>query len=512
MLTVEPDIHLITPSEAKPALEAALSQNPHLTSLPSPKPGLLTPPDLELTTGTAAIFRFPEVQDAITGDFVVLPCDLVCELSGTSLVKTWMTLQGRIPGSKHESAIDVQGERQSRLGGLGVWYETKDMGEGGVGVKKEETDFLATTILDSPCGTSSSASSLNPHIHNVVLNMTKDTLSDRIDEHKSFRVRRQLLAKHGRVKMLMTHRDAHIYFFPHWVKGFMARNETFESVGEDVLGWWAKSRWQDGLGDKLGMEEALRPAKWRKSDATISDEQEDVDLSFLSSTSICDLSEPIWDTTNSKQIVTPHFSDDLESDSMQKIRHTTSPVPPLLGYLHPPHTADPLNTASNPLIRRIDTVPLLLSCSLYFARQPYPSSNLHAFAHPQQTHPTTTIPPHTTIHSPTVLIDANVSLSPRVTVRECVVGAKCSIASGARLTRCLLMEGTVVEEKAVLYGCVLGRRCRIGKGSDLRDCNVQEGFSVAEGSVGKNEVIAGFAEDGGLEEENNNMNGEIEMA
>lgn len=486
--------------------------------MPSPKPTILTPPDLELTTGTAEIFRLPEVQETITGNFVVLPCDLVCELSGSLLLEAWMTLQGQIPGSDSHSSIDNRRERQSRAGGLGVWYETRDTDEGGVGVKKEETDFLSLTEMENPLGTKFSASSLKTNLQNVVLHMTKDTLSDKMDEQKNFRVRKQLLAKHGKVRMLTNHRDAHIYFFPQWVKHFMARNDTFESIGEDVVGWWAKCRWQSGLSRKLGIDEALRGPKRRRSESSVGEGSGDVDLASLSSTNISDLSRVFSNNSNftlssklqsTKQEDSESRHDDADS---QAPHHRRTPIPPILGYLHQAHTTSSPSSRPQPLIRRIDTVPLLLSCSLYLARQADSPKTISPFAHPHQIHPTTTVPSHTTIHPATVLIDANVSLSQRITLRECVVGANCSIASGARLTRCVLMEGALVEEKVVLHGCVLGRRCRVGKGSELRDCSVQEAFSVAEGTAGKNEVMAGFAEDGELDEdEEGDTSGDIDV-
>src|SRR5271167_2314798 len=92
-------ITLITPPASASALSAALNTNPHLTSLPSPKPNLLAPERLDQTTGTAEIFRLPQVRAAITGDFIVLPCDLVCELGGESLLETWMIKQAGLGGA-----------------------------------------------------------------------------------------------------------------------------------------------------------------------------------------------------------------------------------------------------------------------------------------------------------------------------------------------------------------------------------------------------------------------------
>lgn len=516
-------IHLITPPDCAAALDAALSQNPYLTSLPSPKPTLLVPENLSLTTGTAELFRLPEVQTAITGDFVVLPCDIICELGGSSLLESWMTLQG----SSHRGS-DLPDHR----GGLGVWYETKGGNEGSVGMKKEETDFLATTQLPRLPAALSSNDTIVPRIRNVALSMPTDTLKDAIEEQKSLQMRAQLLRKHGRVKMHVSHRDAHMYFLPYWVKAYLQANESFESIGEDMLGWWAKAGWQSGLANKLGMDHALRPAKRRKSDLDAQSANEGFDLVDLSSTNVADLNvDDSVDEGAFASRVVPSLTSNGKPDN------DPVAVPSILSYLHPPHNVpspsnpqssqkqkqqsskqqkqqqpEPAQQPSSPLIRRVDTVPLLLAVSLYLARlasflEQFTTSNKsHPYCHAQQVHPTTQLPSQATIHTPTCLLDANSTLAPRITLRDTVVGANCSIASGSRLHGCLLMDGCVVEEKVVMSGCVLGRYCKVGRGAELKDCWVQEGYAVAEEAVVKGEILAGFA---GVEEGASDDDGDV---
>lgn len=83
-------------------------------------------------------------------------------------------------------------------------------------------------------------------------------------------------------------------------------------------------------------------------------------------------------------------------------------------------------------------------------------------------------------------------------IKESVVGANCHIASGARLTRCLLMDGAVVGERCQLTGCIIGRRSKIGRESVLKDCEVQDGNVVPDETDAKNEKFMVFE---GLEEE-----------
>jgi hypothetical protein len=251
------DITIVTPPESLEAIEAAMSQNPHLTSLPTPKPDIVAPQDLSHETGTSDLFRLPEVQAAIKGDFIILPCDLICELDGTSLADAWMVEQGGFAGATggldgdgSKIASGPGGERLGRRGGLGVWYQTK--GEGSK--KGEETDFIATTPL--PTSTvPAPADSLRRHISNLVYTVPTDTLKDITEENKALPIRHSLIRKHARIKMLTTYRDSHIYFFPYWVAEMMKNNVKFESISEDVLGWWAKAGWQEGLGEKLGLRQ-----------------------------------------------------------------------------------------------------------------------------------------------------------------------------------------------------------------------------------------------------------------
>ncbi|KAI4281372.1 MAG: hypothetical protein L6R35_005664 [Caloplaca aegaea] len=236
-------ISLITPPSSRKAIEDALSRNPDLTSLPHPRPDIIAPENLSQNTGTAEILRLPEVQAAISGHFLILPCDLLAALPGESLIEAWLVQAAGIVGS---SALP---------GGLGVWIPTK----GEYAVKGEETNFLITAQPTQPTVTPA-PNSLRPSISQVVCSSTTDTLHDITDSKHCFPIRHGLLRKHGRIRILSTTRDAHIYLFPYWILDFLNRNPAFESIGEDIVGWWAKATWQDGLVPKLGLDRILDPS------------------------------------------------------------------------------------------------------------------------------------------------------------------------------------------------------------------------------------------------------------
>lgn len=481
ILTQRQDIHLITPPSSSKAIEAALSQNPCLTSLPLPKPDILAPEGLSQNTGTAEILRLPEVQAAITGDFLVLPCDLVCEVAGELLLEAWMIEQSGLGGAA-VSSIDylgpkmgLGGEKDGRRGGLGVWFQTK--GEGSV--KGEETDFVITTSLPQPTVPPPEGSPRS-HMSEVLFATTTDTLRDITEERKGFPIRHGLIRKHGKIRMLATHRDAHAYFFPHWVLDFVKRNEKFDSISEDVVGWWAKAGWQNSLPNKLGASDIFD----RQDDPTggevgsnPSDSIEDeVDLISLSTTYTSSLHiKPSTSSSTTSQAL---------ADSDRPSEKSKTQFPPMLAYVHP-------STSPTPLIRRVDTPALLLSTSLYIAAQrpTDPNAPSTPYSHHSPYGTPTSIAPQTTVTNSDCLLGPNTTVETHAVIKATVVGANCHIKKGARLTRCLLMDDVVIGEKAQLTGCIIGKRARVEGACILGECQVQPRFVVDEGTEAKGEVF-----------------------
>jgi len=418
----------------------------------------LAPKDLDQNTGTAQIFRLPEVREIITGDFIVLPCDLVCELGGESLLESWMVKEaglGGATGGGHEFTgprMALGGERGGRRGGLGVWYETK----GETIVKGEETDFIATSPVE-PGPVPPSKSSLLKNISNLVYSVPTDTLNDITEDKKSLPIRHSLIREHPQIRMLSSHRDAHIYIFPAWVLDMINSNEHMDSIGEDVIGWWAKAGWQDGLGDKLGLREVLSVQAPAVTDESLLDnnpEHDDIDFSNLSTTFTSNL-EPTAAAGKEKLI-----------------------VPPILAYIQP---------KGGKLIRRVDTAPLLLSVSLQLAKleavDAVGRDASSPFAHQAKVAYPEGIASKTTVTRPDCLLAENVTVEEKCSIKECVIGANCQIKQGAKLQRCVLMDGVVVEKGCKLTGCILGRRSQIGEDSVLLDCEVQENLLVEARSM-----------------------------
>jgi len=471
------DITLICPPTAAEAITTALNTNPFLTSLPYPRPDLLSPKDLDQNTGTAEILRLPEVQSTVKSDFLVLPCDLVCELGPEKLLQAWMV--------KSASLADLVGDSRTpstqRSGGLGVWYQTKTA----TPIKGQETDFMATVPLPSssvlpPKG------SLFPNISKLVYSMPKDSLKDLLEEKKGFPTRHALLRSHPRVRMLTTHRDAHIYILPRWIMDFVKENEELESIGEDVIGWWAKAGWQKGLSRKLGLDKILgQDAESGNSSAggpgALSPSHGGGDSTPTTS------GAPVQTVTSKVNV------DQIRADESTLAEvENSSAVPPMLAYIHPspplpkepedPKKKDATPAPTGPLIRRVDNAQLLLQTSLHLAKLPSveevgpdaasPYAHARKVAYPEG------VKPRTTITKSDSLVADNVTVQEKTSIKECVIGANCQIQEGAKLSQCLLMDGVVVGRNCKLTKCVLGKRSEIGEGCTLTDCEVQENLLV----------------------------------
>lgn len=249
------DITIVTPPASKAPIEAALAQNPDLTALPSPKPDLLAPADLEFNTPTAELLRLPEIQNVIKSDFVLLPCDLICDLPGDSLLEAYLTNMAGMAGTGADLGSDARlfksrnkfalgAEGSGRRGGLSFWYNTVNRAES---VKKEECDFMGTVSLDSRHEVPLQKITDMPEgrMQKLVWTTPMSELLEEAEENKALKVRQSLLRKYGAVKCLTKYRDSHLYFLPYWVKDFAKQNEDFESISEDLLGSWAKSEWRD---------------------------------------------------------------------------------------------------------------------------------------------------------------------------------------------------------------------------------------------------------------------------
>ncbi|OIW28007.1 hypothetical protein CONLIGDRAFT_458764 [Coniochaeta ligniaria NRRL 30616] len=445
------NITLICPPSAAEAIRASLDTNPFLTGLPLPRPDLLAPEGLDHNTGTAEILRLPEVKEIVTSDFVVLPCDLVCEVGGDKLLQAWMV--------KSASLSDILGDPAgSHSGGLGVWYETKTA----TPVKGEETDFIATVPLPTPT-VPAQKGSLLPHISKLVYSLPTDSLKDLTEEKKGFPLRHGLLRQHPRIRMLTTHRDAHIYIFPRWVMDFVAENDRLESIGEDVIGWWAKAGWQKGLSEKLGMNDIFGSV----------DGQGDTPSAENGRTPSEEGDSDKHDDSHRQQSGgrsrPGRDSGDITPQDGQ------ANVPPILAYVHP-------SQPSGPLVRRVDTAKLLLAISLELAKLPSVEEAgpdaASPFAHARKVAYPEGVKARTTITQKDSLVAENVTVQEKTSIKESVIGANCQINEGAKLQQCLLMDGVVVGKNCKLTRCILGKRSEVGDGSTLTDCEVQENLFV----------------------------------
>lgn len=432
-----------------------------------------------MTMGTAELLRLPEVQACIKTDFLLLPCDLVCEIPGESLTDAWMVAQSALGGSTIPEGRNADGpvtpgqggEQGGRRGGLAVYYQTKDREES---VKGEGTDFVAIAPLEKDEAPAVShpvdgPSAVRFGLSKLVMSSPMDTVKEKMAQDKGFLVRHSLVEKHAQTKILTTFRDAHLYIFPYWVKD-LARHEKLQSVSEDLIGYWAKAEWQRGLADKLGMTKIFhQDSQHSDENVSLDGEQleEQIDLQGMSTT---------------------------KSGSSSRAE---AAIPPILAYVQ---------RGSSPFVRRVDSSAVLLSTSLRLAKlesiEEVGRVAASPFAHNQKIAHPAGVAQRCTVTKADCLLAENVTVEEKCVIKESVIGAGCHISSGARLTRCLIMDGAVVGERCQLTGCIVGRRSKIGRESVLKDCEVQDGNVVPEDTDAKNEkfmIFEGFDEDGDMD-------------
>lgn len=350
-------------------------------------------------------------------------------------------------------------------GGLGVWYQTKTE----TPIKGQETDFIATTPLAA--STTAPRDSLTSSMSKLVYSTPSDSLNDLMEEKKGFPMRHGLIRQHPRIQMRTTHRDAHVYIFPRWILDFIKENDRLDSIGEDVIGWWAKASWQTGLAQKLGFDTIFSPKEKDKAetDSTHGDSSSPVDT------------DPEPFRGGAADSPKPHTS----AAGLSSSTSTNDIVPPILAYIHPSKPAAPL-------VRRVDTAQLLLNISLQLAKLPSVEEaeargeTASPFAHTKKVMYPEGVKGRTTITRPDSLVGENVMVDEKVSIKETVVGANCQIKEGAKLFQCLLMDGVVVGKGCKLTRCILGKRSEIGDNCTLTDCEVQENLLVEAKTEDKN--------------------------
>ncbi|KAE8355635.1 nucleotide-diphospho-sugar transferase [Aspergillus coremiiformis] len=476
------DITLITPPSALAPLQAALQQNPYLTSLPSPSPTVLAPKDLQMTTPTAELLRLPEVQACIKTDFLLLPCDLICEIPGESLLEAWMVSLSDIREGRNAqggpNSLGPGGEKSGRRGGLAVFYPTQGAEDS---VKGEVTDFVAVAPLQQDEEPAVSRYGLSK----LVMSMPMDTVKEKLEHDKGFLIRHSLVEKHAQVKMLTTYRDAGLYVLPYWVRDLARQQERLESVSEDLIGYWAKAQWQRGLGEKLGLDSILgRENESLDENGSYDGEslEEEINLRDMSTTTY---SSPAQHVSKSSDQVRNAES---TADVQQSIE-----VPPILAYIQ---------RGSAPFVRRVDSTAVLLSTSLRLAKleciEEVGRAAASPFAFPSKIAYPEGVAQRTIVTKADCLLGPNVTVEEKCVIKESCIGTNTKICSGARLTRCVVLDGAVIGERCVLTGCIIGRRSKVGRESVLKDCEVQDGNVVPDETDAKNEQFMIFE---GIDEE-----------
>lgn len=382
------------------------------------------------------------------------------------------------------NSLGPGGEHGGPRGGLSVYYQTQGTEED---VKGGVRDFVAIAPLEQDEVPAISRYELSK----LAMSMPMDTVKERLEEDKGFLLRHSLVEKHAQVKMLSSYRDAHLYVFPYWVKELALHQEKLQSVSEDLIGYWAKARWQRGLGEKLGINHVLggRQSENIDDNGSVNGqvlEEEEIDLRGMCTTT----------HTSSVKDGPEHRTNNTESDSTAE-PHEIVEIPPILAYMQ---------KESTPFVRRVDSSRVLLATSLRLAKlesiEEVGRTAASAFAHNQKIAYPEGVAQRCVVTKADCLLAPNVTVEEKCVIKESCIGTNTKICSGARLTRCVVLDNAVIGERCVLTGCIIGRRSKIGRESVLKDCEVQDGNIVPDDTDAKNEQFMIFE---GLDENEDGM-------
>ncbi|KAF8477329.1 hypothetical protein BDZ91DRAFT_787895 [Kalaharituber pfeilii] len=540
ILTLQEHLSLIQSHFRSPAFTSTSLS--HILSKKSMTIQFEAPSSLNDNLQSADILRIAHSKGWIKGDFVLLPCDIVAQGLGLQqLAQVWMVEQAAFGGG---GSIIRNGEdgRDGRRGPLGVWY-----GVGGEGaVKGQETDL----IIISPPSTLGTKSYYNnfsttvpspstPTVHYLYQSLPPHALKG-LTNSSDFPLRHSLLTRHPHASLRCnSHRDAHIYIFPHWVLEFIVANPKLSSVKDDVIPWLAKCGWQKGLGEKMGLSEILakRPRSAGNDDAA-DDVEEDIDVCGRSTMQVTNLKNVLKFLAAAPSTTPPPGGVRLASRVIKSARNeshdttgTSTPTPPhsmtaslqslppvlpnpvplikkipkITAFLAPEEYV-PTSQPPIPYIRRVDSPQLFLSTNLHLAKsevalpgQPATSTNTNAnesvglvesqAAVQPKIDPTCNISPKTTITTSDCLLGPNCTVQEKCIIKRCVLGQNVTVNKGARLMGCVLLEGCVIEDNVKMDGCIVGKNARIGQGSVLKECEVGHGYIVEEGTEAKGERL-----------------------
>ncbi|CAI4217148.1 unnamed protein product [Parascedosporium putredinis] len=434
------DITLICPPSALQAITTALNTDPFLTALPLPRPDVLAPHGLDQNTGTAAILRLPEIKQLITSDFLVLPCDLVCEVPGEKFLQAWMTTAASLSYVLGDRRLAEDDKAPLFNGGLGVWYDTKTANP----IKGEETDFIATTPL--PVVTAiPQKGSLLPHVSKLVYSMPTSSLSDLMEERAGLPIRHGLIRNHPRVRMLTTFRDAHIYVFPRWIIDFAQKNDRFDSIGEDITQWWAKAGWEKGLAEKLGLGER---AQERRRHPPI--------LAYLHPN---EPEAPIIRRVDTARLLLSVSLQLAKVPSVEEVgAEAASP------FAHPRKVAYPEGIKSRTTITKTDSL----------------------------------IAEHATVEEKTsikeTVVGAHCQVKEGAKMLQCVLMDGVTVGKQCKLTRCIIGKRAVIGDNCVLTDCEIQENLLVEAGTEAKE----EKFMSSEGLEATEEEMREVLEGDGL--------------
>lgn len=346
-------------------------------------------------------------------------------------------------------------------------------------------------------------------------------------------VRLSLLRAHPRTVFSTNLLDSHIYLFRRdQIVPLLNTRRDMTSLREHVVPFVAKATWQTGLAEKAGWIQAMAEEEAQRKRMEGEDEGEEamgasnqdiagseglMKLAFQRSSlglpSTSKAATAISSSALRAVIVVARLP---SSDSTAST--TEAPAPKAKG--HDPKKQKEQEPEEK-FFARANTLATYLECNRYLLRSlsaAGQSGTSISFALPAIIYgngnsststggiaasASTTISPSAQLSADTLLplpdapsSSSLVTISDRVSLKRSVVSPNVSIARGARISGCVLMEGCHVGENARLDNCILGPGSRVGDKCTLKDVDLGPGARVQGGSEQKNEkVVRGERDD-----------------
>jgi translation initiation factor eIF-2B subunit gamma len=252
--------------------------------------------------------------------------------------------------------------------------------------------------------------------------------------------RKSLLQACPRLRLSTRLLDSHVYILNRTqVIPLLEANPALTSLREHVMPLIAKASWMQGLQEK---------ADWSLGKLSAEEEDDDHDEDESVSKRLAKLSR---DTFLTRQVVE---RSSMQASNTHRSRHSWQSPVRCLTVVSRLQQAEEGTSALPCFVARANTVATYLECNRWLLKAQSSSAPLHfalptvAVEHVDVTSSTgEPLQASSAQISPDSIIGVGVRIGDRASIKRTVVGNRCEVGRGARLSGCILLDGSKVLEK-----------------------------------------------------------------